>query len=355
MFLQIKLDERDQNSHRYLWRGLDVAVPPKIYKMQRLTFGVNSSPFLAIIQHHAKTHQSTFPEAAAEVQNNMFVDDTVTGTDDVARGKQLINQLRGLMSIVSFELTKWASNSTEIIESISQEQRNPTLSIGDSSRCLKSLGVSWNTNTDELSIDVKNALDSNDPGTRRSTASIIAKIHDPLDIAGPFTVTAKLLLQQICHNENSWDTELDAEDKQQWLRWKSQLPMLQKLSIPRLLPIPDHGGRLEIHGFGDASPRAYGAAVFVRAEYSVDRFRSGLVISKNHIAPTKSPTLPRLELLAAGLTAKLTKFTSENFHKNINDVHLWTDSLVTYHWIRSKPDTLKSFVSNRVKVFNKYH
>ena len=51
--------------------------PPKVYRMQRLTFGVNSSPFLAIatVHNHAKTYAETFPYAAREILQNMYVDD----------------------------------------------------------------------------------------------------------------------------------------------------------------------------------------------------------------------------------------------------------------------------------------
>ena len=48
MFLQIKVDERDQDALRYLWRDLKSDEPPRVYKLQRLAFGVNCSPFLAI-------------------------------------------------------------------------------------------------------------------------------------------------------------------------------------------------------------------------------------------------------------------------------------------------------------------
>ena len=56
MFLQIKVDEKDQDVLRYVWRDLKSDDPPRIYRLQRLSFGVNCSPFLAIatVQHHAK-------------------------------------------------------------------------------------------------------------------------------------------------------------------------------------------------------------------------------------------------------------------------------------------------------------
>ena len=73
MFLQIKVDGRDQDALRYLWRDLKSDEPPKVYKLQRLAFGVNCSPFLAIatVQSHAKKCSKDFPDASREVLSNM--------------------------------------------------------------------------------------------------------------------------------------------------------------------------------------------------------------------------------------------------------------------------------------------
>ena len=45
IFLQIELDERDRDVHRYLWRDMKTNEEPKVYRMHRVTFGVNCSPF----------------------------------------------------------------------------------------------------------------------------------------------------------------------------------------------------------------------------------------------------------------------------------------------------------------------
>ena len=56
MFLQVKLAPENRDVHRYSWRDFQINEPPKVYTMQRLTFGVNFSPFLAIatVHNHAK-------------------------------------------------------------------------------------------------------------------------------------------------------------------------------------------------------------------------------------------------------------------------------------------------------------
>ena len=46
--LQIKVDVKDQEVLHNVWRDLKSNEPPKIYRLQRLAFGVNCSAFLAI-------------------------------------------------------------------------------------------------------------------------------------------------------------------------------------------------------------------------------------------------------------------------------------------------------------------
>ncbi|KAL9956140.1 hypothetical protein ACROYT_G037576 [Oculina patagonica] len=74
MFLQTRLKEEDRDSHRYLWRDLDPQATLKIYRMTRVTFGVVSSPFLAIgtIQEHVKSCKETFPVASSEILRNTY-------------------------------------------------------------------------------------------------------------------------------------------------------------------------------------------------------------------------------------------------------------------------------------------
>ena len=55
-----------------------------------------------------------------------------------------------------------------------------------------------------------------------------------------------------------------------------------------------------LHVFADASPKACDTAVYI--QYGN---HSSLVMSKSHVAPLKQHTLPRLELMAAVIAARL--------------------------------------------------
>ena len=91
MLLQIKLASEDQDVHRYLWYDMKTDESSITYKIIRLTFGVNSSPFLAIstVQHHAKKSKEKFPETSEKVLSNMYVDDCLTGAEDENKAVKL--------------------------------------------------------------------------------------------------------------------------------------------------------------------------------------------------------------------------------------------------------------------------
>ena len=99
--------------------------PPRVYRLLRLAFGVNCSPFLAIatVQSHAKKCKEQFPDASKEVLSNMYVDDCLTGVDDVGATVELQQSLDKIEQ-GGFNLTKWASNSKEVLSHIEEQEQS---------------------------------------------------------------------------------------------------------------------------------------------------------------------------------------------------------------------------------------
>lgn len=74
MYRQLLLHEDDRRYQRILWRR-DGRV--ETYQLNTLTFGVSSSPFLAIrtLLQLAEDERSTYPVASETIKNHMYVDD----------------------------------------------------------------------------------------------------------------------------------------------------------------------------------------------------------------------------------------------------------------------------------------
>lgn len=89
-------------------------------------------------------------------------------------------------------------------------------------------------------------------------------------------------------------------------QWVSELLVLSTLRIPRCLLLVLQGHEtVTIHLFAEASPHAYGVAVFIRHPVGDGSFTVRLLMSKSRIAPLKMISLPCLELLACLLAARL--------------------------------------------------
>ncbi|XP_068734485.1 uncharacterized protein [Montipora capricornis] len=91
---------------------------------------------------------------------------------------------------------------------------------------------------------------------------------------------------------------------------------------------------IELHSFGDASHAAHGAAVYIKCLGEAGHASTHPVMSKSRVTPVKTVSLPRLELLAAVVNARLLKFVAESLTLKVDRIVCWTDSMVTLQWIR---------------------
>ena len=146
---------------------------------------------------------------------------------------------------------------------------------------------------------------------------------------------------------------MDADIAQSWNTWKSELPRLEQIEFSRFFFPPGPVEKIEVNGFGDASPKAYGAVVYLCTEDIHGNRTANLVMSKSRVAPAKKMTLPRLELLALYIVAKLVEYVIQALTIPINEIHAWSDSQVALSWVRNPEAGWKVFVCNRVNDINK--
>ncbi|XP_044174254.1 uncharacterized protein LOC122957873 [Acropora millepora] len=206
MYLQIKLSPKDQDVHRYLWRYLKTDEAPKVYRMLRLIFGVNSSPFLAIatVNAHVNKYAETFPDATREILNNTYVDDCLTVADTDNSAVKLQQEMSDIMMAAAFNLTKWASNSKLVMDGIDPDKRATSLLVKcDSRGPLKALGVSWDLISDCFRfLAPTESVSSHDLMTKRSLLSLASRMFDPMGLISPFTVGAKISFSKSCGGED---------------------------------------------------------------------------------------------------------------------------------------------------------
>ena len=187
--------------------------------------------------------------------------------------------------------------------------------------------------------------------TKRVVLSCIARLFDPLGFVSPFVMVAKILFQELWQLGLDWDEALPADRSQLFLDWLSGLEGLKQLRIPRCYSSDGwrRGEGVSIHAFGDASPKGYGAAVYIRTQRTDGSCEVQLAIAKARLAPVKRVTLPRLELLGGLLAARLAVLVRKAVQLPESTlIRCWTDSMIALGWIRGEPQRWKQFVAKPV-------
>ena len=85
--------------------------PIRDYRVTRVTFGVSASSFVAnmYIKQNAANLVKEFPLVAAAVEESFYVDDGLTGADNVETAVRLQKKLQQLFATGGFLLHKWNS------------------------------------------------------------------------------------------------------------------------------------------------------------------------------------------------------------------------------------------------------
>lgn len=211
---------------------------------------------------------------------------------------------------------------------------------------VKALGINWDPRSDSIFYSVK-SLDTTECYTKRSITSKCAKLFDPTGLVGPVIVVGKMLIQDIWKLQLGWDDVVPNEILEKWLVYKNQLPLINNLRFQRCL-ILESSIEFQIHGFCDASEKAYGACFYLLSIDSAGKIHCELICSKSRVAPLKTISLPRLELCSAVLLIQLYKSTVRALKMKISKSTFWSDSTITLNWINTEPHKLLTFVANRV-------
>lgn len=152
-------------------------------------------------------------------------------------------------------------------------------------------------------------------------------------------------MQDIWRTTVKWDDKLLPEQLERWLQIKSDLRDIPNIKIPRHVGLTGKE-QLEIHGFSDASAKAYGCCIYLRC-ISTNNISCNLILAKSRVSPIKPMSIPRMELKAAHLLADMVEKVKDSWPSDISQWG-WIDSKVALCWIESPPERWKPFLRNRV-------
>ncbi|XP_076246522.1 uncharacterized protein LOC143186698 [Calliopsis andreniformis] len=358
MFLRIKIREEDRGAQRFLWRGKNRQGSPETYEMTRLIFGAKSSPCTAIYvkNKNARENAGLYPDAVKSIINDSYMDDYLASRRTSEEAKRLIRDVIRINSEADFEMHDWASNVVGLVSSIPEiprpgNEKGMRLCDRGGERVL---GLIWDTQNDKLEFNVgmaripKKILMGTIKPTKREFLRIIMSVYDPLGFLSPFTLNAKILMQEVWRSGIGWDHQLRDDEQIGWLSWLKGLMNIKNCRVPRCyVPAGFHYGDTQIHVFCDASLKGYAAVAYLRVA-TESGTRVALVMAKTRVAPLKPLSVPRLELQAALLGARLAKTVTEELKIDVNRRYLWSDSITVIRWIKSEPRIRQVFVAHRL-------
>ena len=361
-FHQIELAPEDSEVIRFLWveDPSDPNSPVRHLVWKRLPFGLICSPFIlrSVIDKVLDDFSLIYPDTVKLFRQQLYVDDLLGGAHSTDLALQTIEEIKTICASANLSMRKWISNDPELQRALgSAEMLDPVGALGRALSGIDSpkvLGLTWDSKEDCFRFQPSKVIEiakrlSNRP-TKRQVSQIAARIFDPLGQLGPGIVVAKVLFSRIWESKVGWDELIPVELQAEWDSFIGDLHHLASLKIPRRVII--EGGSAasaELLVFGDASERAYGAVAYLRSVTPDGTEFISMLMSRTRVAPPppRKLTIPRLELLAAQLTATVADYIHSTYRAVNLRTTLWSDSTIALAWIKEQKQR-RTYVQNRV-------
>ena len=306
-------------------------------------FGACSSPSVAnyALKRVADDRSEETSNSIGNIlRENFYVDDCLKAASD---RDQICNEATALKSLCSeggFNLCKFVSN----VEDIEQETR---VEIHEKDDC-RALGIIWSKATDELGVT---PFEARRVVNKRALLSVIAGIYDPLGIVAPLVLQGRILFQRaiVQADAKGWDDHFTMDEITEIDSWIERLRDISNMKINRsILGSGERVIEMHLHVFGDACEYGHAAVAYVLLNMESGGIRCIFVWGKAKVNPLKTVSIPRLELVASTLVARMSRKLRNTLPNMFEKVTLWTDSMTVLRYLRNEKLRFHTFVANRV-------
>ena len=212
MYNTVRLNQSDWCYQRYIWDpDLDPSRIPEEKVIRTLIYGVRSSGNQAEygLRKVAELSQNTYPKVNHIVQNDIYVDDCITGEDGIDLAHHRADELEIVLNRGGFNL-----------KGVSFSGEDPPTTLTEDGQMIFVGGMKWFVKEDMISINIGelnfakkhrgrkpsstvNVIPSK--LTRRHCASKVAEIFDLTGKVSPITASMKMDLQELVHHKFDWD------------------------------------------------------------------------------------------------------------------------------------------------------
>ena len=231
MFHQVRVSDEDSDSLCFLWTDdIHSKQPPYILKMLVHIFGAKDSMTCCCyaLQRTLGDHSHLMSALAYEtILKSFYANDLLRSVATVEGGIELVRELMEVLKRTGFRITKFVSNSKEVLDSIPAEDVSPKASIHlDADGLERVLGAKWDIPSDTFTFTY-NFIDA--PSPKRGILKVTRSLFD-------------------------WDTELAPDIITHWERWKKTADNVSCVRVPWCFYSAGISiSSIQLHVFVDAS------------------------------------------------------------------------------------------------------
>lgn len=364
MYHSVKVGNVEKHTHRFLWRDMDTSREPGTYIIQTVSFGDKPAGTIATValRKTAEMYQDEYPEAAKVVKNNSYMDDILDSVSTEEKAYQQTKEIEAVLGEGGFEMKGWViSGESNEGADVHIEQRKEEEKV---------LGIAWSPSEDcfhfevKLNFSPKKKKLRTEPDlnkeqipreiptnlTKRMILSQVNSIYDPLGLAGPFTVRAKIIMRKLLGSEAKldWDDPVPEEYRKRWIEFFSDLFQMEEIEFKRCLKPAQAIGDPVLVTFSDGSEDAYGTCAYARWEIAGGGYQSRLMASKNRLSPIKKMSIDRIELCGAVLNKRLTSFIEKESRYQFTERYHIVDSQIVRAMIQKETYGFNTFAATRI-------
>jgi hypothetical protein len=242
----VEADEAAQHVRRILWRFGDKTKEPTIFVTTRVNYGDRPAGCIAIaaVRETADCFGKGRETAAWFLENRTYVDDATGGASSTEAARRVSQDMEDILENGGFRFKETVMSGDL---------------LGEGGELRKVLGLRWDTQKDEICMDiklnygekVKGAYQEEDAPLadpesalpqvikRRVLWRVAQSQYDPLGLLSVYMVKWKLLMRKVTlkGKEDGWETPLDKEEEEEF---RQMLRDLKELREIRLLSACSH-------------------------------------------------------------------------------------------------------------------
>ena len=315
-----------------IWqKDLDPRKLPEEKVIKTLIYGVKSSGNQAErgLRETVRLSVEEHPKVNQIVQNDIFVDDCLSGEENVKKASKRADELELVLNCGGFT-----------VKGITFTGADPPKALSTDDSSVNVVGMKWFPKKDLLALDIgelnfakpvqyQNIIPSK--FTRRNYVSKVAEIFELTGKITPITGAMKMDLQTLVKRGLSWDDVIPDDLRSVWVSHFEMMQEIGNLRFQRAV-VPEDAVNLDINTIdaADASNKMVCIAMYARFLRRDGTYSCQLVFSRSKVVPDGIGQ-PRAELLAATLNTHVGETVTRGFQDNHKGSVKLSDSQVTLH------------------------